>query len=56
MRNNGQVDGRDKDFRTLLTASLGKQYRVNMDGTADMRYTRNPLILQMKLDKLLNKK
>jgi hypothetical protein len=52
----GTVDARRREVRDLMSNAAGLAYRVNKDGSPDMRYTKNPVILQMKLDKLKFKK
>ncbi len=50
---NGGINGACPEFRKLHQAINNSPYPINNDGTPDMRCTKNPLILKMKLDQLL---
>lgn len=56
LKMDGSVDARDKDFRKCMSVVSGKPYPVNKDLTPDMRFTKNPEILKIKLEKLLTQK
>ena len=51
----GTADARDKNFRKCLQFAHQKPYPVNKDGSPDMRCTKNPHILRMKLDLMMKK-
>lgn len=56
LKNDGTVDGRDKDFRKCLSFANQKPYPTNLDGSPDMRFTSNPHILKLKLENMVKKK
>jgi len=49
---NGEINGACPEFRKLHQAINNSAFPINNDGTPDMRCTKNPIILKMKLDKL----
>ncbi len=51
----GTVDARKKDFRELNQLAQNSPFPITKAGKIDMRCTRNPAVLQLKLAKLLEK-
>jgi hypothetical protein len=55
-KKDGTPDGRCKDYRRLMTLANGSEYNLNLDGSPDKRFTKNPEILKFKLAKILESK
>ena len=51
----GTIDARDKNFRQCLQVANNKPYPTNKDGSPDMRCTKNPYILKLKLERMMKK-
>jgi hypothetical protein len=56
LNKNGSPDGRRSEYRRLVSLGNGTSYPVNLDGKPDMRFTKNPDILRMKLAKAIAEK
>ncbi len=50
---NGEINGGCPEFRKLHQEINNSPYPINNIGTPDMRCTKNPIILQMKLNQLI---
>jgi hypothetical protein len=51
---NGEINGGCPEFRQLHQRINNSDYPINNDGTPDMRCTKNPLILKMKLERIIS--
>ncbi len=53
---NGEINGSFRDFRRLHQEINCSPYPINNDGSPDMRCTKNPHILKLKLNQLIKEK
>jgi len=52
-KKDGTPDGRFKNYRRLNTLANESPCNINLNGSPDLRYTKNPEILKIKLSKIL---